>query len=77
MMKRLKEWILMKVLPMWAKETIKRENDQLREENQRLRTKIKLLEAYTEGLGKGLRSRCRVIVNNGGSNEETRSSVHP
>jgi hypothetical protein len=40
---------------MWAKETVLRDNRQLRRENRKLRQQIDLLEVYIRGLESGIR----------------------
>lgn len=51
----MKQWFLERFLPMWAKETVLRDNRQLRRENRKLRQQIDLLEAYVKGLESGIR----------------------
>lgn len=52
----MKNWLVNKFLPMWAKETVLRENRQLRQENQAIKQEISRLEAYAQGLKTGLRA---------------------
>lgn len=51
----MKQWFLERFLPMWAKETVLRDNRQLRRENRKLRQQIDLLEVYIKGLESGVR----------------------
>jgi len=44
-------------LPLWAKETVLRDNKLLKAENETLRQKIKELESYIQGVHLGLRGR--------------------
>ena len=60
----MKKWLVNGFLPMWAKETVLRENRQLQQENLALRQEISRLEAYGKGLRTGLRAAGR--VNRGG-----------
>lgn len=53
----LKKWLREKYLPLWAKETVLRENRQLWLENDALRQKISEMECYIRGLHRGLRGR--------------------
>lgn len=55
MKKRLTE----KYLPLWAKETVLRDNKLLQAENEMLRAKIGELESYIRGIHMGLRGRRR------------------
>ena len=52
----MKNWLVNKCLPMWAKETVLRENRQLRQENLALQQEVERLEAYARGLRTGLRT---------------------
>ena len=53
----MKKWLTERFLPMWAKETVMRENRQLWLENEALRQKISEMECYIRGLHRGLRGR--------------------
>lgn len=52
----MKNWLVNKYLPMWAKETVLRENRLLRQENLALQQEVSRLEAYAWGLRTGLRA---------------------
>ena len=52
----MKNWLVNKFLPMWAKETVLRENRQLKQENLLLQQEIDRLDAYARGLKTGLRA---------------------
>ena len=52
----MKNWLVNKFLPMWAKETVLRENRQLRQENLALQQEVDRLDAYARGLKTGLRA---------------------
>lgn len=51
----MKKWLLERFLPMWAKETLLRENRELKTENQALSQKLREKDAYIKGMHKGLR----------------------
>lgn len=53
----MRKWLTEKFLPMWAKETVLRDNKNLRAENQMLRQKLGELEHYIQGIHLGLRGR--------------------
>lgn len=65
MMKRVKQWLITRFLPVWAKETLLKEYDKLLRENAALKAKIKEQEAYIDGLQVGIRNQRRIIINNG------------
>lgn len=51
----MKKWLIDRFLPMWAKETVLRENRSLREENEFLWQQNRELERYIQGIRLGLR----------------------
>lgn len=63
-MKRIKEWLINKFLPAWAKDSLYKENQALKEKNAELRSEIQRLNAYIDGLETGMRAQRRVIINN-------------
>ena len=50
-------WLTQKFLPLWAQDTVLRDNRNLRAENEALRKKVKELESYIQGVHLGLRGR--------------------
>lgn len=53
----MRKWLTENFLPLWAKETVLRDNRNLRAENEALRQKVKELECYIQGIHLGLRGR--------------------
>ena len=51
----MKKWLIDHFLPMWAKETVLRENLLLREENDFLWQQNRELERYIQGIRLGMR----------------------
>lgn len=64
-MKKIKNWLFSRFLPMWAKETILRDYKNLERENEDLRKKVAELEAYINGLHAGMRNQRRIVINTG------------
>ena len=63
----MKRWLQNQFLPMWAKQTLLWEKNQLERENLALRQEIDRLEAYIDGVKTGIRAGKRVsIINRGG-----------
>ncbi len=63
----MKKWLQNQFLPMWAKQTLLWEKNQLERENLALRQEIDRLEAYIDGVKTGIRAGKRVsIINRGG-----------
>ena len=65
-MKRLKTWLLERFLPAWAKDAAYTENKRLLAQLERQKQEIRELNAYIDGLEAGLRSRSRIVIQNGG-----------
>ena len=55
----MKKWLQNHFLPMWARQTLLWEKNQLERENLILRQEIDRLEAYIAGVKTGLRSKGR------------------
>lgn len=53
----MRKWLTENFLPLWAKETVLRDNKLLRAENEVLRQKVSELESYIRGVHLGLRGR--------------------
>lgn len=62
-MKKIKRWLTERFLPVYLKEELMKENKRLEAENEKLRIRVKELNAYADGLEFGLRSQRRLIVN--------------
>lgn len=52
---KLREKLVIRYLPLWAKETVLYENERLKKENERLKQEKKELLAYIEGINLGAR----------------------
>lgn len=64
-MRKLKHWLINKILPVWAKQELLAENQQLRNKVIELQTKIREQASYIEGLEAGIRSQRKIIINAG------------
>ena len=65
MIKRLKRWLIERILPVWAREELMAEIERLKESNQQLTAECDRLNAYIDGLENGIRSQRRIVINNG------------
>lgn len=54
-MRHIRKWLLERFLPAWAKESIYKENAQLRAKIASLEAEKRELEAYIDGVGDALR----------------------
>lgn len=61
-MKKFRDWLLMRFLPSWAKESVYKENKLLRNRIEQQRKEIERLNAYAAGLEFALRR--RVVIKN-------------
>lgn len=52
----MKKWLLEQFLPMWAKESVLRDNRTLKRQLRSLEQRLQVREAYIRGLESGLRS---------------------
>lgn len=69
MMKRIKTWFLEHFLPMWAKETVYADNRRLKAEVVELRHELAVKDAYIAGMGAGIKSQRRIVINTGGDKQ--------
>ena len=51
----MKRWLMEHFLPMWAKESVLRDNRALKRQVRQLEQQIKLRDAYIRGLESGIR----------------------
>lgn len=65
MIKRLKRWLIERILPVWAREELMEEIEKLKESNRQLAAERDRLNAYIAGLETGIRAQRRIIINNG------------
>ena len=63
----MKNWFLEHFLPMWAKETVLKDNHRLMRRNRELTRENDCLRSYIRGLHTGLRSRRSKGENHGNS----------
>lgn len=63
-MRRFRTWLLGRFLPAWAKDSVYRENQALRDKLAEREQKIRELNAYIDGLETGLRSMRRIVIQN-------------
>ena len=67
MIHKFKNWLWLTFLPVWAKESLLKENQQLKDKNTALQAELERLNAYVDGLEAGVRAQRRIIINNGGT----------
>ena len=64
-MKKIKRWLIERVLPVCAREQLLAEIRRLEEKNRQLREENKQLGSYIDGLETGIKSQRRIIINTG------------
>ena len=62
----MKKWLIERFLPMWAKESVLRDNRQLKRQLRLLEQELREVRAYVRGLEAGQRTGKRVQIYNGG-----------
>lgn len=65
MIKRLKRWLIERILPVWAREELMTEIERLKESNRQLAAERDRLNAYIAGVESGIRAQRRIVINNG------------
>ena len=65
MIKRIKQWLFERFLPMWAKETLLADYRRLAKENETLLLQLAEKDAYIDGLQTGMKAMRRIVVNTG------------
>lgn len=61
-MKRIRDWLLLRFLPAWAKESVYKENQRLRDKLEQQQHEIDRLNAYAAGLEYAVRR--RMVIKN-------------
>lgn len=62
----MKKWLVERFLPMWAKESVLRDNRQLKRQLRLLQQELEEMKAYVRGLESGIRAGKRVQIYTGG-----------
>lgn len=63
MIRKLKKWLFERILPVWARAELEKENARLQAEVADLRTQLRLKDEYIDGLTDGIRAQRRIIIN--------------
>ena len=64
-MRKLRTWLLERFLPAWAKDSVLRENQELRVKLDAQAQEIRELNAYIDGLETGVRAMRRIVIQSG------------
>ena len=64
-MKKIKEWLISRFLPLWAKETVLADNRKLKQKVDQLEVENDQLRAYIDGMSAGMRGIRRITINAG------------
>lgn len=62
-MRKFKHWLINKILPIWAKQELLRENQHLLSKIAELQAKLNEQAAYIDGLEAGIRSQRKIVIN--------------
>lgn len=66
MIKRIKRWLIERILPVWAREELLGEIEQLNKQNEALRHELALRNEYISGMEIGIRAQRRIVINTTG-----------
>lgn len=66
MMKKIKHWLIERILPVCARELLLSEIDGLNKKVEELQREIMRKDAYIDGLERGIRSQRRIVINTTG-----------
>lgn len=69
-MRRLKNWLYSRFLPMWMKESLLADYRSALKENEDLRKELAIKNAYITGLEAGIKSVRRIVINNSGEGKK-------
>lgn len=64
-MRMIKQRLIEKILPVWARSELQKEIERLRKQNQEKEAHIRQLDAYIDGLEYGIRNQRRIVINTG------------
>ena len=64
-MRKIKKWLIDRILPVWAREELLRQIRALEEENERLRHVVALKDEYIDGLKWGVKQQRKVVIEEG------------
>lgn len=67
-MKKFKSWLYNTFLPAWAKSDLLSANEKLAAQLREAREENARLQAYVDGLERGIRNQRRIIINTTGGN---------
>lgn len=69
-MKRIKRWLIERILPVWAKAELLSQIESLEKKNEQLRQLIAQQEGYISGLEAGIRAQRRIVINTVGGEKK-------
>lgn len=64
-MRKIKQWLINRILPIWARHELQEENERLLGVIAKQKLQIKEQAAYIEGLETGICALRKIVINNG------------
>lgn len=68
-MRKLKNWLIRRILPIWARAELEAEIERLKERNHKLQMLNAQLNAYIDGLETGVKNQRKIAIYTGGVNK--------
>ena len=68
--KKIKRWLIERILPVWARESLLAEIEDLKRQNTELRHELALRNEYISGLEAGIRAQRRIVINTVGGEKK-------
>lgn len=69
-MRKLKRWLIERILPVWAREELMGEIVKLQKQNEALRHELALRNEYISGFECGIRTQRRIVINASGGEKK-------
>lgn len=70
MIKKIKRWLIERILPVWAKAELLSQIESLEKQNEQLRQLIAQRDEYINGLEAGVRAQRRIVINTVGGEKK-------
>lgn len=70
MIKKIKHWLIERILPVWARAELLADIERLQKRNEELQHELALRDEYIDGLENGIRAQRRIVINTVGGDKK-------